>query len=107
MFVGQIMGTAVGTKVFVQFGWRPAAALSVAWSGFTLIVMLIRGPHCPRHTWFGYEGGLRVRKQSSEDVTPKPIRISCEPHTESRRSLEKDQPEAHEGENGSEKVDIV
>ncbi len=56
------MGTAVGTEVFVTFGWRPAAALSVAWSGFTLVVMLVRGPHCARHTWFGYEGGLDIRK---------------------------------------------
>lgn len=56
------MGTAVGTEVFVKFGWRPAAALSVGWSGFTLIIMLIRGPHCARYTWFGYEGGLRLTK---------------------------------------------
>ena len=58
------MGTSVGTQVFVKFGWRPAAALSVAWSGFTLFVMLIRGPHCARYTWFGYEGGCRLRKVS-------------------------------------------
>lgn len=56
------MGTAVGTEVFVKYGWRPAAALSVAWTGFTLILMLIRGPHCKRYTWFGYEGGLGLRK---------------------------------------------
>jgi hypothetical protein len=24
---------------------------------------LIRGPHCKRYTWFGYEGGLEARKQ--------------------------------------------
>lgn len=56
------MGTAVGTQVFIKYGWRPAAALSVAWSGFTLVVMLVRGPHCDRHTWFGYEGGCELRK---------------------------------------------
>ena len=59
------MGTSVGTEVFVKFGWRPAAALSVAWSGFTLFIMLIRGPHCSRYTWFGYEGGYRLRKTVS------------------------------------------
>ncbi|GJE88226.1 MFS general substrate transporter [Phanerochaete sordida] len=62
VFAGQIMGTAVGTQVFVRFGWRPAAALSVAWSGFTLLVMLARGPHCARYTWVGYEGGCRLRR---------------------------------------------
>ncbi|KAI0343775.1 MFS general substrate transporter [Trametopsis cervina] len=62
VFVGQIMGTAVGTQVFIKYGWRPAAALSVAWSGFTLAVMLVRGPHCKRYTWVGYEGGCELRK---------------------------------------------
>ena len=57
-----MMGTAVGTEVFVKYGWRPGAALSVAWSGFTLLLMLARGPHCKRHTWFGYEGGIDWRK---------------------------------------------
>lgn len=56
------MGTAVGTNVFLRFGWRPAAALSLGWTGFCLFIMLIRGPHCSRYTWFGYEGGLRLRK---------------------------------------------
>jgi hypothetical protein len=28
--------------------------------------MLIRGPHCSRYTWFGYEGGLRLRKTRPE-----------------------------------------
>ncbi|KAJ3552569.1 hypothetical protein NM688_g4084 [Phlebia brevispora] len=90
VFVGQIMGTAVGTKVFVEFGWRPAAALSVGWSGFTLIVMLLRGPHCSRYTWLGYQGGLRMRKLPPEDVSKVVVRISCEPAVESRRSMEKD-----------------
>ena len=61
--MGQIMGTSVGTQVFVKFGWRPAAALSVAWTGFSLIVMLVRGPHCSRYMWFGYEGGWNMRKR--------------------------------------------
>ena len=52
------MGTAVGTKVYNADGWRPAAALSVGWQGFCLLVILARGPHCKRYTWFGYEGGL-------------------------------------------------
>ena len=65
--MGQIMGTSVGTQVFVKFGWRPAAALSVAWTGFTLVVMLVRGPQCSRYTWFGYEGGCDVRKRPVGD----------------------------------------
>ncbi|OBZ71091.1 putative uncharacterized transporter YgaY [Grifola frondosa] len=62
LFIGQVMGTSVGTQVFVKYGWRPAAALSVAWTGWTILVILARGPHVPRYTWFGYEGGCELRK---------------------------------------------
>ena len=30
--------------------------------GFQLFILLLRGPHCKRYTWFGYEGGLEARK---------------------------------------------
>ncbi|KAH9828967.1 major facilitator superfamily domain-containing protein [Rhodofomes roseus] len=62
LFMGQVMGTSVGTQVFVKYGWRPAAALSLAWTGFMLFMMLLRGPHVKRYTWFGYEGGIEARK---------------------------------------------
>ena len=60
--MGQVMGTSVGTQVFTKYGWRPSAALSLAWTGFMLFMMLIRGPHVRRYTWFGYEGGIEARK---------------------------------------------
>jgi hypothetical protein len=56
------MGTSVGTQVFVTFGWRAAAVLNMALYGLQLFVLLLRGPHCKRYTWFGYEGGLEPRK---------------------------------------------
>ena len=56
------MGTAVGTKVFVEHGWRAAAGLSLAWYGAQLVLLLVRGPHCERYTWFGWEGGAEPRK---------------------------------------------
>lgn len=56
------MGTAVGTKVFIEHGWRAAAVLSMAWYGLQIAILLIRGPHVERYTWFGYEGGLEARK---------------------------------------------
>ncbi|KAI0662108.1 major facilitator superfamily domain-containing protein [Cubamyces menziesii] len=62
LFIGQVMGTAVGTEVFNSHGWRPTAALNLAWTGFTLIVLLLRGPHCKRYTWLGWEGGCELRK---------------------------------------------
>lgn len=62
IFIGQVMGTAVGTKVFVQHGWRAAAGLSLAWYATQLVFLLVRGPHCERYTWFGWEGGAESNK---------------------------------------------
>jgi hypothetical protein len=30
--------------------------------GFELFILLLRGPHVGRYTWFGYEGGWSARK---------------------------------------------
>lgn len=62
LFIGQVMGTAVGTKVFVEHGWRASAGVSMAWFGLQIAVLLVRGPHVERFTWFGYQGGLEARK---------------------------------------------
>ncbi|KAG1771881.1 major facilitator superfamily domain-containing protein [Suillus placidus] len=58
IFLGQITGTSVGTHVFVGYGWRADSALFMAMYVFQLAVFILRGPHCPGHRWFGYEGGL-------------------------------------------------
>lgn len=60
------MGTAAGTRIFLQFGWRPAAAFSLGLYVFQIGVLLCRGPHCERYTWLGYEGGLESRKSVVE-----------------------------------------
>jgi hypothetical protein len=57
------MGTSVGTKVFLKYGWRAGAALNMGFYAFQLCVHLARGPHCERFTWVGYEGGLEARKK--------------------------------------------
>lgn len=61
------MGTSVGTEVFVKYGWRPAAALSVGWTGLQLLILLMRGPHCERYTWFGYQHGLETNKKKAAE----------------------------------------
>lgn len=30
--------------------------------GFQIVILLLRGPHCKKGTWFGYEGGFGFRK---------------------------------------------
>ncbi|ESK85856.1 membrane protein [Moniliophthora roreri MCA 2997] len=66
IFVGQVMGTSVGTKVFIEHGWRAGAGLQLALAGWALFVLLLRGPHCSRYTWLGYEGGIEARKSVVE-----------------------------------------
>ncbi|KAK0205954.1 major facilitator superfamily domain-containing protein [Desarmillaria ectypa] len=61
-FLGQVMGSSVGSRVFLESGWRAGAGLSLGWTGLGLFLLLIRGPHCERKTWFGYEGGFGARK---------------------------------------------
>ena len=73
------MGTYVGTQVFVKFGWRAAAVLNMALYGFQLFVLLLRGPHCKRYTWFGYEGGL----ERSKSVLDERKRLEAEKSLES------------------------
>ncbi|KAJ7757284.1 hypothetical protein B0H14DRAFT_2976727 [Mycena olivaceomarginata] len=62
LFIGQLMGTAAGTEVFTKYGWRPAAALNVGFYGWIFIIIMLRGPHRARYTWFGFEGGWEARK---------------------------------------------
>ena len=35
-----------------------------------LFVALLRGPHCPRYRWFGYEGRFGIQKPKSTAVEP-------------------------------------
>lgn len=63
IFIGQVLGTSVGTHVFINFGWRAGAALGLGWTAWQVLILLLRGPHCRRHTWFGYEGGFRAKRE--------------------------------------------
>jgi len=76
------MGTSVGTDVFIKYGWRPGAALSCGWTALMLLILLLRGPHCRRYTWFGYEGGFSIRRKctvSLEEQSPAAEPTSSEP----------------------------
>ncbi|KAF9462861.1 major facilitator superfamily domain-containing protein [Collybia nuda] len=44
IFVGQVLGTAVGTLVFIKHGWRASALLSLGWYGWQIGVWMCRGP---------------------------------------------------------------
>lgn len=60
------MGTSVGTDVFVKYGWRACSVYMMALFAFQLAMLALRGPHCPRHHWFGWVGGFEARKSVVE-----------------------------------------
>ncbi|PPR06099.1 hypothetical protein CVT24_004218 [Panaeolus cyanescens] len=66
-YLGQLMGTSLGTKIFVDLGWRACSAVAMGWYALQLVVLLLRGPHCKRETWFGYEGGWGWKRKDSDD----------------------------------------
>jgi hypothetical protein len=65
LFIGQVIGTPVGTTVFVRYGWRAQAALSMGLYVLGLVVLLVRGPGCGKDKWVGWEGecGVKPKKR--------------------------------------------
>ncbi|KAL5334166.1 MFS general substrate transporter [Aspergillus crustosus] len=59
-FVGQLVGTAVGNRVYAQYGWMMSGSVSLGMAGAALGVGLLRGP-CETG-WIGWGGGWRVRR---------------------------------------------
>ncbi|KAN0131501.1 Major facilitator superfamily domain containing protein [Lactarius tabidus] len=66
IFIGQVMGSSVGSKLFLSHGWRASGGLTLGLTGWALVLLLARGPHCDRYTWLGYEGGIEWRKSAVE-----------------------------------------
>lgn len=69
------MGTAAGSRIFLQFGWRAAATFALGLYGLQVMLLLARGPHCKRYTWVGYEGGLGARKVLPPSAIPSPPEV--------------------------------
>ncbi|KAF9474596.1 MFS DHA1 transporter [Pholiota conissans] len=67
-YVGQMIGTAAGTRIFVQYGWRAAGVFAMSLYGLQLAALAVRGPHCKQHTWFGYSGGFNFRRDDPVSV---------------------------------------
>ncbi|RXW15416.1 hypothetical protein EST38_g10439 [Candolleomyces aberdarensis] len=94
-FIGQVIGTSVGTLVFVKYGWRACAALNVGWMGFQLLVLISRGPHCRQYT--PTEAGSKasvtmtgaVGNGSADSQTPEEdAALSSSLHLEKKQGIE-------------------
>lgn len=66
VFCGQLMGTAVGNKLYARGGWIASGSASVGFTGAALLVCLARGPW--EKGWIGWGGGWGIRRR---DLGPK------------------------------------
>ncbi|KAG8684790.1 hypothetical protein FRC09_015143 [Ceratobasidium sp. 395] len=57
IFLGQVMGTSVGTKVYLKYGWRYSGVLALGFHGLQLVFLMLRGPKVPRKRWVGWGSG--------------------------------------------------
>jgi hypothetical protein len=69
------MGTAVGTKLFAEGGYKLSSEIRIAFAGLSLLLLVMRGPHVARRTWMGWEGGMEFRKRGEpkEDVSTEDV----------------------------------
>ncbi|KAF9018746.1 MFS superfamily [Hymenopellis radicata] len=91
LFIGQVMGTSVGTQVFVAHGWRASGALSMAFCAWMFFILLLRGPHCDNKTWFGYQGGIEPRKSVVDSAREHPMTIDEKKDDVETESREKEE----------------
>ncbi|EXJ75474.1 uncharacterized protein A1O5_02170 [Cladophialophora psammophila CBS 110553] len=61
VFVGQLIGTAVGNSLYADGGWISSGSASVGFISAALLVCFLRGPH--EHGWIGWRGGYNMRKE--------------------------------------------
>jgi predicted MFS family arabinose efflux permease len=61
VFCGQLMGTAVGNRLYAQGGWIASGSASVGFVGTALFVCFMRGPW--EAGWVGWGGGWSVRRR--------------------------------------------
>jgi len=94
-FIGQVVGSAVGSHIFLSTGWRAAYGFGAGLAGFMLVALLLRGPHAPRYTWLGWKGGAKLTRdkppmqdvetgKEKEKQVPTPL-----PETEPQEEREK------------------
>jgi predicted MFS family arabinose efflux permease len=77
VFCGQLMGTAVGNKLFAIGGWTASGGVSIGFLGVGLLICLSRGPW--EKGWVGWSGGWGIRRR---DLKPKNDQEQQEPAIE-------------------------
>ncbi|KAI9798175.1 MAG: hypothetical protein M1833_004924 [Piccolia ochrophora] len=76
VFCGQLIGTAVGARLYVRGGWTSSGSASVGFIGAALLFCALRGPW--ESGWIGWGGGFGIRRRDLKPTT------SSNPSTETR-----------------------
>lgn len=88
---GGFVGTQISSKLLLNHGWRVTGAQWLGCLGVAVAFCFVRGPHVPRHVWFGWKGGWQFRRDwSVELATKENAAISRPPSGESLDSEKKD-----------------
>lgn len=66
-FCGQLMGTAVGSSVYVRSGWVASGSVSVGFVCVSLLFCAVRGPW--EKGWLGWSGGWGIRQKPRGEVS--------------------------------------
>jgi hypothetical protein len=66
VFVGQLIGTAVGNRLYAEGGWIASGSASVGFISLAICFALARGPH--EKGWVGWGGGYEMRKRTVPQV---------------------------------------
>jgi hypothetical protein len=91
VFSGQLVGTAVGNRLFAEGGWVASGSASVGFIGLALAMCFVRGPY--EKGWVGWGGGWSVRRRDldgekkKEDVSVQPA-VEVRGHEEVGVSVE-------------------
>lgn len=77
-FLGQLVGTSVGSNLYARGGWIASGSYSVGSIGVAIIVCLVRGPW--EDGWFGWHGGWSIYKKSIESSDGKAVEVRSHLH---------------------------
>ena len=95
VFCGQLMGTAVGNKLYAEGGWIASGSASVGSLGAALVVCAARGPH--EQKWLGWRGGWNMKRDlEREKVDDKAVEKAMEDKMNGGQDVEK-RPDAPAG----------
>lgn len=85
VFFGQLMGTGVGNAVYAKGGWIHSGAVNVVFTGISLMICFVRGPH--EQGWLGWHGGwnMRISREKQKEKQDKEENGSQQKMDEKRR----------------------